>query len=176
MPKRATAMPTLAAGLLLFRRTAAGPEVLLGHMGGPFWAGKEAGAWSIFKGLPLPGEDLLAAARRETREETGLAPDGPFLPLTPIRQAGGKRVQAWAAAPTPTPPTLRSNSFECEWPPRSGRGEASRRLDRFAWLDLPEAQRPDRPRPGGAARRAGADAGGVVVVRSLDGAPEEAIA
>jgi predicted NUDIX family NTP pyrophosphohydrolase len=92
-------MPKLSAGLLLFRRLRreGGPEVLLGHMGGPFWAGKEQGAWSIPKGLPLPGEDLLAAARREVKEETGLEPPGPFLPLRPIRQAGGKEVHAWAA-------------------------------------------------------------------------------
>jgi predicted NUDIX family NTP pyrophosphohydrolase len=134
-------MPTTSAGLLLYRGTPAGPEVLLGHMGGPFWAGKEAGAWSIFKGLPLPGEDLLAAARRETREETGLAPDGPFLPLTPIRQAGGKRVQAWAAATDADPAALRSNTFKGEWPPRSGRWRSFPEIDLFAWLDLPEAQR-----------------------------------
>ena len=134
-------MPTTSAGLLLYRGTPAGPEVLLGHMGGPFWAGKEAGAWSIFKGLPLPGEDLLAAARRETREETGLAPDGPFLPLTPIRQAGGKRVQAWAAATDADPAALRSNTFKGEWPPRSDLWRSFPEVDRFAWLDLPDAKR-----------------------------------
>ena len=141
MPKRPTALPTLAAGLLLFRRTAAGPEVLLGHMGGPFWSAKDEGAWTIFKGLPLPGEELLAAARRETLEETGLAPDGPFLPLTPVRQAGGKRVQAWAAATDADPAELRSNQFEIEWPPRSGQRRSFPEIDRFAWLDLPDAQR-----------------------------------
>lgn len=134
-------MPILSAGLLLFRRTPTSPQVLLGHMGGPFWAKKDQGAWTIFKGLPLPGEDLLAAARRETLEETGLAPAGPFLPLTPIRQAGGKRVQAWAASIDADPATLRSNATELEWPPRSGRHQSFPEIDRFAWLDLPEARR-----------------------------------
>jgi predicted NUDIX family NTP pyrophosphohydrolase len=133
-------MPTISAGLLLYRAARAGPEVLLGHMGGPFWAGKETGAWSIFKGLPLPGEDLLAAARRETWEETGLAPVGPFLPLTSIRQAGGKRVQAWATATDADPAALRSNTFKGEWPPRSGRWRSFPEIDRFAWLDLPDAR------------------------------------
>jgi predicted NUDIX family NTP pyrophosphohydrolase len=135
-------MPKLSAGLLLFRRRGEGaaPEVLLGHMGGPFWAGKDAGAWSIPKGLPLPGEDLLAAARREVREETGLEPPGPFLPLRPIRQAGGKEVRAWAADTDCDPATLRSNHFRVEWPPRSGRWQSFPELDRIAWLTLPEAR------------------------------------
>ena len=134
-------MPIRSAGLLPFRRRPAGPEVLLGHMGGPFWARKEVGAWSIPKGLPLPGEDLLAAARREAREETGLDPIGPFLPLTPIRQAGGKEVHAWAVESDCDPATLRSNSFDLEWPPRSGRHQSFPELDRFAWLELAEARR-----------------------------------
>ena len=134
-------MPTRSAGLLAFRRRPAGPEVLLGHMGGPFWARKEKGAWSIPKGLPLPGEVLLAAARREAREETGLDPAGPFLPLTPIRQAGGKEVHAWAVETDCDPATLRSNSFDLEWPPRSGQRQTFPELDRFAWLTLLEAKR-----------------------------------
>jgi predicted NUDIX family NTP pyrophosphohydrolase len=134
-------MPTLSAGLLAFRRRPAGPEVLLGHMGGPFWARKDEGAWSIPKGLPLPGEDLLDAARREAREETGLDPAGPFLPLTPIRQAGGKEVHAWAVETDCDPTTLRSNNFDLEWPPRSGRRQSFPEIDRFAWLALPEAKR-----------------------------------
>ena len=134
-------MPRLSAGLLPFRRRPAGTEVLLGHMGGPFWARKEAGAWSIPKGLPLPGEDLLAAACREAREETGLDPTGPFLLLTPIRQAGGKEVHAWAVESDCNPATLRSNSFDLEWPPRSGRHQSFPELDRFAWLELAEARR-----------------------------------
>lgn len=133
-------MPKVSAGLLLFRRRPGGPEVLLGHMGGPFWAGKEAGAWTIPKGLPAPGEDLLAAARRETREETGLEPEGPFLPLAPIRQAGGKEVHAWAVEADCDPAGLRSNLFRVEWPPRSGQWRSYPELDRAAWLPLPEAR------------------------------------
>ena len=134
-------MPKLSAGLLLFRRRReGGPEVLLGHMGGPFSEGTERGAWSIPKGLPLPGEDLLAAARRETLEETGLAPEGPFLSLTPVRQAGGKEVHAWEAETDCDPATLRSNHFRVEWPPRSGRWQSFPELDRIAWLTLPEAR------------------------------------
>jgi predicted NUDIX family NTP pyrophosphohydrolase len=133
-------MPKLSAGLLLFRRRDGGRQVLLGHMGGPFWAGKEEGAWSIPKGLPLPGEDLLAAARREVREETGLEPPGPFLPLRPVRQAGGKEVHAWAVRTDCDPATLRSNHFRVEWPPRSGRWRSFPELDRVAWLTLPEAR------------------------------------
>ena len=134
-------MPAISAGLLLYRcRALAGPEILLGHMGGPFWAGKEEGAWSIFKGLPEPGEDLLAAARREAREETGLAPAGPFLPLTPIRQAGGKWVHAWAVEFDADPAALRSNPMLLPWPPRSGTWRSFPEIDRFAWLDLPAAR------------------------------------
>jgi predicted NUDIX family NTP pyrophosphohydrolase len=120
-------MPKLSAGLLLFRRRLreGGPEVLLGHMGGPFWEGKEQGAWSIPKGLPLPGENLLAAARREVEEETGLEPPGPFLPLRPIRQAGGKEVHAWRPRPTATPrPCAATTSASSGRPARAG-GRAS---------------------------------------------------
>jgi predicted NUDIX family NTP pyrophosphohydrolase len=134
-------MPILSAGLLPFRRRLVGLEVLLGHMGGPFWARKEEGAWSIPKGLPLPDENLLAAARRETREETGLDPTGPFLPLTPIRQAGGKVVHVWAVEADCDPAAMCSDHFELEWPPRSGRRQTFQELDRFAWHGLPEAKR-----------------------------------
>jgi predicted NUDIX family NTP pyrophosphohydrolase len=133
-------MPKISAGLLLFRRRDGALEVLLGHMGGPFWAGREIGAWSIPKGLPEPGEDLLAAARREVREETGLEPAGPFLALRPIRQAGGKEVHAWAAEADCDPATLRSNHFRVQWPPRSGQWRSYPEIDRAAWLPLPEAR------------------------------------
>ncbi len=135
-------MPLTSAGLLLFRRRegGGGVEVLLGHMGGPFWAGRDAGAWSIPKGLPEPGEDLLAAARREVREETGLSPEGPFLPLAPVRQVGGKVVHAWAVETDCDPATLRSNTFRVEWPRNSGRWRTYPEIDRAAWFALPDAR------------------------------------
>jgi predicted NUDIX family NTP pyrophosphohydrolase len=135
-------MPRNSAGLVLFRRNSNNaPEVLLGHMGGPFWRGREVGAWTIPKGVPEPDEDLLAAACRETLEEFGYEPEGPFLALAPIRQAGGKLVYAWAAESDADPATLQSNLFLLEWPPRSGRWQEHPELDRFAWLDLNEARR-----------------------------------
>lgn len=133
-------MPRVSAGLLLFRRRGDGFEVLLGHMGGPFWAKKDAGAWSIPKGLPEPGEELLTAARREVAEETGLTPEGPFLPLTPVRQAGGKVVHAWAVEADADPARLRGNSFRVEWPKGSGRWRSYPELDRAAWF-TPEVAR-----------------------------------
>ena len=110
-----------SAGLLLFRGSAADLEVLLGHPGGPFWQNKDDGAWSIPKGLIGADEAPLSAARREFVEETGHDPDGDFLPLGEARQPGGKVVQAWAIEGDWDPALIRSNTFEMEWPPRSGR-------------------------------------------------------
>lgn len=95
-------------------------RVLLAHPGGPYWRGKDVGAWSIPKGLPLPDEDLLAAAQREFFEETGLKAAGPFVPLTPIRQKSGKRVHCWAFAGRDVPVGVGASTFEIEWPPNSG--------------------------------------------------------
>jgi len=134
-------MPKVSAGLVLFRRTSPAPEILLDHMGGPFWQERETSAWTIPKGLPEPGEDLLATARRETLEEFGLALDGPFYPLAPVRQAGGKLVHAWAVETDADPAALRSNLFRREWPPRSGRFQDFPELDRFAWLQFADARR-----------------------------------
>src|SRR3954467_9116811 len=89
-------MPRLSAGLLMFRVRHGQPQVFLAHPGGPYFARKDDGAWTIPKGEPDPGEDLLEAARREFQEETGIRPTGPFIPLTPIRQKGGEVVPAWA--------------------------------------------------------------------------------
>jgi predicted NUDIX family NTP pyrophosphohydrolase len=129
-------MPKVSAGILLYRRPAAGIELFLVHLGGPFWAKKDAGAWSIPKGEPAPGEDLLDAARREFREETGFALDGPFLALAPVRQAGGKIVHAWAVEGDCDAAAVRSNSFRLEWPPRSGRMQDFPEIDRAQWFDL----------------------------------------
>ncbi len=131
----------ISAGLLVYRRREAGIEVLLVHPGGPFWKTRDAGAWSIPKGEVGAGEDPLAAARRETREETGLAPEGPFLALTPVRQPGGKRVQAWAVEADWDPARLVSGTFEMEWPPRSGRRQRFPEVDRAAWFEIAEAKR-----------------------------------
>src|SRR5262245_51879609 len=109
----------ISAGLLLFRWPEQ-PEVLLAHPGGPFWSRKDAGAWTIPKGAAAPGDDLLATARREFTEETGFAPDGPFIPLQPVRQKSGKLVHAWALQGDFDLTKFSSNEFEMEWPPRSG--------------------------------------------------------
>ena len=129
-----------SAGLLLYRRNGNGVEVLLGHPGGPFWRNKDLGSWSIPKGLIAEGEKPLAAARREFTEETGHRPRGKSLPLGEARQPGGKRVQAWAVEGDWDAASLKSNMFEMEWPPRSGRRHSFPELDRAEWFDLAEAQ------------------------------------
>jgi predicted NUDIX family NTP pyrophosphohydrolase len=127
----------LSAGILLVRRTEGGVEVLLGHPGGPFFARRDAGVWSILKGEVEPGEDPLAVARREFEEETGhRPPEGPFMPLGEVRQAGGKTVVAWAVQGDLDPADASSNTFEMEWPPRSGRLASFPEIDRVAWFDL----------------------------------------
>jgi predicted NUDIX family NTP pyrophosphohydrolase len=130
-----------SAGILLYRHTAEGLEVLLGHMGGPFWARKDAGAWSIPKGEYAEGESAWDAARREFTEELGHpVPSGDPLPLGDVRQSGGKVVTAWALEGDLDPATIRSNTFELEWPPRSGRRQAFPEIDRGAWLSLDAAR------------------------------------
>ena len=130
-----------SAGLLLFRERDDGLlEVLLGHMGGPFWARKDEGAWSIPKGELEPGEEPLAAARREFAEELGHAPpEGPVLELGEIRQKAGKRVIAFAVEGDFDPRAIEPGMFELEWPPRSGRTQPFPEVDRVAWLDLATA-------------------------------------
>jgi predicted NUDIX family NTP pyrophosphohydrolase len=131
-----------SAGLLLYRRREGRIEVLLGHMGGPFWARRDERAWSIPKGEHPEAEDPLAAARREFAEETGARPpDGPTLDLGEIRQSGGKRVTAWAVEGDLDPATVRSNTFLLEWPPRSGRRQEFPEIDRAGWFDLDTARR-----------------------------------
>src|SRR5260370_10409860 len=133
-------MPKTSAGVLVCRRRQGVPEVFLVHPGGPFWAKKDAGAWSIPKGEAAPGEDLLSAARREFQEETGLDIDGDFRELAPVRQPSGKRVHAWAVEADLDADAIRSNSFEMEWPPRSGQRREFPEVDRAAWFDLPTAR------------------------------------
>jgi predicted NUDIX family NTP pyrophosphohydrolase len=129
-----------SAGILLYRLRPGGPEVLLVHPGGPFWARKDLGAWSIPKGEVGPDEEPLAAALRELAEETGAALElGRLIELGEVRQRSGKRVQAWAAAGDLDAGAVRSNTFELEWPPRSGRVQEFPEVDRAAWFGLEEA-------------------------------------
>ena len=134
-------MAKTSAGLLLYRWREGGLEVFLVHPGGPFWARKDHGAWSIPKGEFAAGEDPLTAARREVEEETGLVPSGAFVALTPLRQAGGKIVHAFALEGDCDPGAIRSNRFSIEWPPRSGQRREFPEVDRAAWFTVAEAQR-----------------------------------
>ncbi|WP_264925889.1 NUDIX domain-containing protein [Streptomyces sp. A012304] len=130
-----------SAGLLLFRHTEGGLEVLLGHMGGPFFARKDAGAWTVPKGEYDPDEPAWEAARREFREELGVAPpDGEAVPLGEVRQAGGKTVTAWAVEADLDPAVIEPGTFVMEWPPRSGLMREFPELDRVAWLGLDRAR------------------------------------
>ena len=133
-------MPKLSAGLLMFRRRGDTLEVLLVHPGGPFWAKKDLGAWSIPKGEYTEGEDALAAARREFEEETGFAATGEFLQLTDLRQPGGKIVSAWAFEGDCDPSLARSNTFSMEWPPGSGKTREFPEVDRAAWFTIETAR------------------------------------
>jgi predicted NUDIX family NTP pyrophosphohydrolase len=131
-----------SAGLLLFRESAGNLEVLLVHPGGPFWAKKDDGVWSIPKGEFEDDEDPFDVARREFQEETGMAPPvGEFIPLQPVRQPGGKTVHAWAVKGDFDPAALKSNTFSMEWPPRSRRQQEFPEVDRAAWLSIPLAKR-----------------------------------
>jgi predicted NUDIX family NTP pyrophosphohydrolase len=131
---------TESAGVLLWRRTPAGLEVLLVHPGGPWWRGKDAGAWTIPKGEIDEGEEPLAAAVRELREETGVSAGGPFTPLGTVRQKAGKRVTAFACEGDCDAAAIVSNRFSIEWPPRSGRQQEFPEVDRAQWFPLHEAR------------------------------------
>ncbi len=134
-------MGRVSAGLLLYRRRDAGLEVLLVHPGGPFWARKDAGAWMLPKGALNPGEEALAAAQREFAEETGLrlAADATYLPLGEVRQRGGKIVIAFALEGDCDAAAIHSNTFEIEWPPKSGKRRQFPEIDRAAFFTLAEA-------------------------------------
>lgn len=129
-----------SAGLLLYRRIANGVEVFLAHPGGPFWSRRDEGAWTIPKGLIDAGEEPLAAAKREFEEETGIAPDGPFVPLGSIRQKAGKTVHAWAWEGDADAGAIRSNTMRLQWPPGSGRWIEVPEVDRCAWFDAETAR------------------------------------
>lgn len=150
--KKARAKPRgrISAGIVLWRRREGNLEVLLGHPGGPYFKKKKAGEWTVPKGEVEPGETLESVARREFEEETGHpVPDGAMIDLGQITQKGGKVVVAWGVEGDLDPAAATSNTFEVEWPPRSGRVETFPELDRVQWFDLPsaraavrEAQRP----------------------------------
>jgi predicted NUDIX family NTP pyrophosphohydrolase len=134
-------VPRRSAGILLFREARGATEVLLVHPGGPFWAKRDHGAWSIPKGEYDDAEDALAAARREFEEELGVPPpDSPPVELGEVRQRGGKVVVAWALEGDLDPATVRSNSFTIEWPPRSGAMKEFPEVDRAEWFGLDEAR------------------------------------
>ena len=135
-----------SAGLLMYRHTAGGAlQVLLAHPGGPFWRGKDEGAWTLPKGEYGESEEALAAAQREFGEETGCAVTPPFISLGEVVQKSGKRITAWAFAGDCEPAGLRCNSFEMEWPPRSGRWQSYPEIDRVDWLEPGEARRKINP-------------------------------
>lgn len=133
-------MAKRSAGLLMFRRNSQGIEVFLVHPGGPFWAGKDAGAWMIPKGEYTEREEPLEAAKREFREETGFEPQGEFVDLGTVKQTGGKLVNAWAFEGNCDPDKLVSNSCTIEWPPRSRRTIEIPEVDRGAWFTLVAAR------------------------------------
>ena len=135
-----------SAGILLYRRADRGLEVLLGHPGGPFFERRDEGVWSIPKGLVEAGEDLLSVAEREFLEETGQpAPAGERLDLASIVQRGGKTVQAWAVEGDLDPAMARSNLFQMEWPPRSGKVATFPEIDRVAWFSPAAARQKVNP-------------------------------
>lgn len=134
-------MAKQSAGILLFRDRGGAVEVLLVHPGGPFWAKKDDGAWTIPKGEFGENEDPLAAAQREFEEELGARPPGEFISLGAIKQGGGKRVHAWALRGEFDPALLQSNTFTMEWPPKSGRQTEFPEVDRAEWFDLKTARR-----------------------------------
>ena len=138
-------MPRVSAGLLMYRVRDGGLQVLLVHPGGPFFKNKDDGAWSIPKGEVEPGDDPLETAKREFAEETGTTPAGPFTPLTPVKQKGGKVVHAWACAGDLDPGAIVSNTFMLEWPPRSGRQAEFPEVDRAEFFDPAAARRKINP-------------------------------
>jgi predicted NUDIX family NTP pyrophosphohydrolase len=134
-----------SAGLLMYRKRNDQWEVLLVHLGGPFWAKKDAGAWFVPKGEINPGEDELAAAKREFAEETGLVPGAELLALGDVKHKSGKKVSTWAFEGDCDPATLRSNTFRMEWPPRSGKTREFPEIDRAAFFTIEAAREKMHP-------------------------------
>lgn len=134
-----------SAGILPFRFHQNKPEVLLAHPGGPFWKNKDLGAWSIVKGEYNDDEEPLSAAKREWQEETGIKLSGKFIALQPIRQKSGKEVLAWAVEADIDPTHIESNSFEMEWPPKSGRKQTFPEIDKVEWFSIAAAKEKINP-------------------------------
>ena len=133
-------MPRKSAGILLYRFQKDGVEVFLVHPGGPFWVNKDKGSWSVPKGEYNDDEDALKAAQREFQEETGLSIQGNFIELGEVRQPSGKRVMIWALENDQEVENIRSNTFQLEWPPKSGKMQEFPEVDRGGWFSLPEAR------------------------------------
>src|SRR5215203_285213 len=132
-------MPKTSAGLLLFREASSGLEVLLVHPGGPLWSKKDEGAWTIPKGEFEDDEEALTAAVREFKEETGVSLQGDFLSLSTVKQKSGKLIYAWALERDMDATAISSNSFEMEWPPRSGKTKSFPEIDKAAWFSVDDA-------------------------------------
>ena len=141
-------MPRISAGILMYRRQQGSIQVLLVHPGGPIWKNKDEGAWSIPKGEPTAGEDLLIAAKREFAEETGYEVSGEFMPLAPVKQKSGKKVHAWAVEGDLDPAGIKSNTCSIEWPPRSGKQIEIPEVDRAEFFDLATAKTKINPAQG----------------------------
>lgn len=139
------ARASVSAGMILFRRSNPGIQIFLAHPGGPFWRNRDAGAWTIPKGVVEQDEDVLDAARREFTEETGIVPQPPFIQLGAVRQKAGKTVHAWAWEGDADPAAITSNTSRTEWPRGSGRWITYPEVDRCAWFDADEARRMMNP-------------------------------
>lgn len=133
-------MPKISAGILFYRFQKNKLQVLLVHPGGPYWVKKDKGAWSIPKGEPVAGEKLMEAAIRETEEETGIKTEGEFIALTPVKQKSGKIIYAWALQGDFDASAIKSNTFEMEWPPKSGKKKSFPEIDKAAWFDAEAAK------------------------------------
>jgi predicted NUDIX family NTP pyrophosphohydrolase len=138
-------MPKASAGLLMHRKRNGHLEALLVHLGGPFWKKKDRGAWFVPKGEINPGEDEMVAAQREFQEETGLVPAGTFLSLGTVKHKSGKTVTAWAFAGDCDPASLKSNTFEMEWPPKSGKRAQFPEIDRAEFFTIERAREKMHP-------------------------------
>lgn len=134
-------MSKKSAGILLFKLENKIPKVFLVHPGGPFWAKKDDGVWTIPKGEFDDDEDPLSAAKREFEEETGMKISGEFIELNPVKQKSGKLVYAWAVKGDIDPAKIKSNEFEIEWPPKSGKMKTFPEIDKAAWFDIKEANK-----------------------------------